>query len=214
MDAKVRIVLSDDHPVVRKGLKLSIEEDESFDVIGEAGDGEEAWRLIQKLDPELALLDVEMPKLSGLEVAGKIREAGLRTRIIFLSFHKDEDILRAALAAGGNGFLLKDSAIQEIPAAIRAVLAGEQYLSTAIALQLLQSKQEPREPLLANLTPAEQRILGLISDGLSSKEIGAQLSIHYRTVENHRTNICRKLNIEGANALLRFAVQNKRIIVG
>src|SRR5580704_5240312 len=110
--------------------------------------------------------------------------------------------------------LLKDSAIQEIPVAIRAVLAGEQYLSTAIALQLLQSKQEPREPLLGNLTPAEQRILGLISDGLSSKEIGAQLSIHYRTVENHRTNICRKLNIEGANALLRFAVQNKRIIVG
>ena len=214
MDAKVRIVLSDDHPVVRKGLKLSIEEDESFDVIGEAGDGEEAWRLIQKLDPELALLDVEMPKLSGLEVAGKIRESGLRTRIIFLSFHKDEDILRAALKAGGNGYLLKDSAIQEIPAAIRAVLAGEQYLSTAIALQLLQSKQEPREPLLANLTPAEQRILSLISEGLSSKEIGAELSIHYRTVENHRTNICRKLNIEGANALLRFAVQNKHIIAG
>ena len=210
MDAKVRIVLSDDHPVVRKGLKLSIEEDESFDVIGEAGDGEAAWRLIQKLDPELALLDVEMPKMSGLEVAGKIREAGLRTRIIFLSFHKDEDILRAALKAGGNGYLLKDSAIQEIPAAIRAVLAGEQYLSTAIALQLLQSKQEP---LLANLTSAEQRILSLISEGLSSKEIGAELSIHYRTVENHRTNICRKLNIEGANALLRFAVQNKRIIV-
>ena len=124
MDAKVRIVLSDDHPVVRKGLKLSIEEDESFDVIGEAGDGEEAWKLIQKLDPELALLDVEMPKMSGLEVAGKIRKAGLRTRIIFLSFHKDEDILRAALKAGGNGYLLKDSAIQEIPAAIRAVLAG------------------------------------------------------------------------------------------
>jgi DNA-binding NarL/FixJ family response regulator len=155
MDTKVRIVLADDHPVVRKGLKLSIEEDESFDVIGEAGDGEAAWRLIQKLDPELALLDVEMPKLSGLEVAGKIREAGLRTRIIFLSFHKDEDILRAALKAGGNGYLLKDSAIQEIPAAIRAVLAGEQYLSTAIALQLLQSKQEPREPLLANLTPGD-----------------------------------------------------------
>jgi DNA-binding NarL/FixJ family response regulator len=210
MDAKVRIVLSDDHPVVRKGLKLSIEEDESFDVIGEAGDGEAAWSLVQKLDPDLALLDVEMPKMSGLEVAGKIREAGLRTRIIFLSFHKDEDILRAALKAGGNGYLLKDSAIQEIPAAIRAVLAGEQYLSTAIALQLLQSKQEP---LLANLTSAEQRILSLISEGLSSKEIGAELSIHYRTVENHRTNICRKLNIEGANALLRFAVQNKRIIV-
>jgi len=86
MDAKVRIVLSDDHPVVRKGLKLSIEEDESFDVIGEAGDGEAAWSLVQKLDPDLALLDVEMPKLSGLDVAGKIREAGLKTHIIFLSF--------------------------------------------------------------------------------------------------------------------------------
>jgi DNA-binding NarL/FixJ family response regulator len=212
MDTKVRIVLSDDHPVVRKGLKLSIEEDESFNVIGEAGDGEAAWILVQKLDPDLALLDVEMPKLSGLEVAAKIRQAGLRTRIIFLSFHKDEDILRAALNAGGNGYLLKESAIQEIHAAVRAVLAGEQYLSIAIALQLLHSKEKPGEPLLANLTLAERRILSLISEGLSSKEIGMKLSVHYRTVENHRTNICRKLAIEGANALLRFAVQNKRII--
>jgi DNA-binding NarL/FixJ family response regulator len=213
MQEEVRIVLADDHPVVRKGLKLSIEEDVRLKVVAEAGDGEAALALIKQFSPHLALLDIDMPKLGGLGVAKEVGRLGLETKIIFLSFHKDEDFFREALEMGGKGYLLKDSATEEIVTAINTVVAGQVYMSSAIALQLLQGCKAENKPqddsLVADLTPSERRILLLIADGLSSKEIGAELSIHYRTVENHRTNICRKLGIEGANALLRFAVQHK-----
>jgi DNA-binding NarL/FixJ family response regulator len=213
---EIRILLADDYPVVRKGLKASIEEEASLKVVGEASDGEEALKLIVKLRPQLAILDIDMPKLDGLGVAKEIARLKLETKVIFLSFHKDEDIFRAVLAAGGKGYLLKDSAMEEIVVAIQTVVAGKVYMSSAIALQLLQgegsSNTASDNPLIRDLTVSERRILMLISEGLSSKEIGNELSIHYRTVENHRTNICRKLNIEGANALLRFAVQHKETL--
>lgn len=216
MADEIRILLADDYPVVRKGLKASIEEEASLKVIAEASDGEEALKLIGKLRPQLAILDIDMPKLDGLGVAREIARLKLETKVIFLSFHKDEDIFRAVLAAGGKGYLLKDSAMEEIVVAIQAVVAGKVYMSSAIALQLLQSEgasnNVSQNPLTRDLTVSERRILMLISEGLSSKEIGNELSIHYRTVENHRTNICRKLNIEGANALLRFAVQHKEAL--
>jgi DNA-binding NarL/FixJ family response regulator len=212
MADEVRILLADDYPVVRKGLKASLEEDSSLKVIAEVGDGEEALVLIKKLRPHLAILDIDMPKLDGLAVAKEVGRLKLETKIIFLSFHKDEDIFQSVLSLGGKGYLLKDSAMQEITAAAHTVMAGQVYLSSAIAIQLLQgnfSNAPAEDPLTSDLTPSERRILKLIAEGLSSKEIGSELSIHYRTVENHRTNICRKLKIEGANALLRFAVQHK-----
>jgi DNA-binding NarL/FixJ family response regulator len=215
LNGEIRILLADDYPVVRKGLKTSIEEETSLKVIAEAADGEEAIELIEKHRPDLAILDIDMPKLDGLGVAKEISRLNLRTKIIFLSFHKDEDMFRAALAAGGKGYLLKDSAMDEIVIAIQTVNAGKVYMSSAIALQLLRgenSSDSTDDPLVRDLTVSERRILKLIAEGLSSKEIGNQLSIHYRTVENHRTNICRKLNIEGANALLRFAVQHKETL--
>jgi DNA-binding NarL/FixJ family response regulator len=212
MPDEVRIVLADDHPVVRKGLKLSIEEDVKLKVVAEAGDGEAALTLIKQLKPHLALVDIDMPKLGGIGVAKEVGRLGLATKIIFLSFHRDEDFFRTAIEMGGKGYLLKDSATEEIVTAIHTVIAGQIYMSSAIALQLLQGNKaanRTQNSLVGDLTPSERRILSLIADGLSSKEIGAELSIHYRTVENHRTNICRKLGIEGANALLRFAVQHK-----
>ena len=216
MADQIRILLADDYPVVRKGLKASIEEEASLKVIAEASDGEEALKLVGRLRPQLAILDIDMPKLDGLGVAREIARLKLDTKVIFLSFHKDEDIFRAALAAGGKGYLLKDGAMEEIVVAIQTVVAGKMYMSSAIALQLLQpegsSNAASGNPLTRDLTVSERRILMLISEGLSSKEIGNELSIHYRTVENHRTNICRKLNIEGANALLRFAVQHKETL--
>ena len=216
MADEIRINLADDYPVVRKGLKASIEEEASLKVIAEASDGEEALELIKKMRPQLAILDIDMPKLDGLGVAKEIGRLKLETKTIFLSFHKDEDIFRAALAAGGKGYLLKDSAMQEIVTAIQTVVAGNVYMSSAITLQLLHGDSSTtatsENPLIRDLTVSEKRILKLIAEGLSSKEIGNELSIHYRTVENHRTNICRKLNIEGANALLRFAVQHKETL--
>jgi DNA-binding NarL/FixJ family response regulator len=210
---EIRILLADDHPVVRRGLKTSIEEDPSLKVIAEAGDGVEALDLIRKHKPQLAILDIDMPRLDGLGVAKEIRRLQLDTQMIFLSFHQDEDIVRAVLSAGGKGYLVKDSAMQEIVVAIKTVVSGKTYVSSTIAVLLLagpdSSGESSENALIRDLTASERRILQLIAEGLSSKEIGNELSIHYRTVENHRTNICRKLKVEGANALLRFAVQHK-----
>ena len=217
MDDEIRILIADDHPVVRKGLRLSIEEDPGLTVIGEASDGETALAMIKKLKPDVAVLDIDMPKMDGLAVGRELAKQKLKTEIIFLTFHSDEDLFRAAMEIGSKGYILKDSASQEIVAGVRAVAAGRPYLSSAITAQMLQKKEAPPktmgEELTGRLTPTERRVMQLIAQGKSSKDIGAELSIHYRTVENHRTNICRKFSIEGegANALLRFALQNKNL---
>lgn len=213
MDEEIRILVVDDHPIVRKGLRLSIEEDPGLKIVGEAADGQAALDLIRKLRPQIAVLDIDMPKLDGLAVAREMARQKLDTKIIFLTFHADEDLFRSAMELGSRGYILKDSASQEIVAGVRAVASGRPYISSAITEKLLHPKKAPaaQDGITANLTPTERRIMRLIADGKTSKEIGAELSIHYRTVENHRTNICRKLNLEGegANALLRFALQHK-----
>jgi len=216
VDEDIRILIADDHPIVRKGLRLSVEEDPGLKVVGEAADGQAALDMIKKLRPQVAVLDIDMPKLDGLGVARELTRQKLDTKIIFLTFHADEDLFRNAMELGSKGYILKDSASQEIVAGVRAVASGRPYISSAITEKLLHP-QKPKavdDPLTANLTPTERRIMRLIADGKTSKEIGAELSIHYRTVENHRTNICRKLNLEGegANALLRFALQNKNAL--
>jgi DNA-binding NarL/FixJ family response regulator len=209
----IRILIADDHPLMRRGLRMSVEDEEGLQVIAEVADGKSALAQIEKLRPDIALLDIDMPQMSGLNVAKQISERKLSTKIIFLTFHSSEDLFRAALSLGTVGYILKDSAVQEVVAGIRAVSEGRPYLSSAITAGLLQSSNRPEEPdpLISNLTPTEHRIMKLIAVGKTSKEIGAELSIHYRTVENHRTNISRKLSLdgEGANALLRFALQNK-----
>jgi len=214
MDDEIRVIIADDHPLMRKGLRLSIDEDPDLTVVGEAADGEMALSLITGLQPHIALLDIEMPKLDGLGVAREMIKRGLKTEIIFLTFHSNQDLFRSAMDIGSKGYILKDSAVQEVVAGIRAVASGRPYLSSAITANLLQKRDEPEKSsqvLTSNLTPTERRIMQLIANGKTSKEIGAELSIHYRTVENHRTNICRKLELEGegANALLRFVLQNK-----
>lgn len=213
MDEEIRLLIADDHPIVRKGLRLSVEEDPGLKVVGEASDGQAALDMIRKLRPQIAVLDIDMPKLDGLAVARELARQKLDTKIIFLTFHADEDLFRSAMELGSKGYILKDSASQEIVAGVRAVASGRPYISSAITEKLLhpQKPPAPQDTITANLTPTERRIMRLIADGKTSKEIGAELSIHYRTVENHRTNICRKLNLEGegANALLRFALQNK-----
>ena len=213
MDDEIRILVADDHPIVRKGLRFNIEEDPGLKVVGEAADGQAALDLIRKLRPQIAVLDIDMPKLDGLAVAREMARQKLDTKIIFLTFHADEDLFRSAMELGSRGYILKDSASQEIVAGVRAVASGRPYISSAITEKLLHPRKPPmaQDGITANLTPTERRIMRLIADGKTSKEIGAELSIHYRTVENHRTNICRKLNLEGegANALLRFALQHK-----
>jgi DNA-binding NarL/FixJ family response regulator len=210
MHAPITILLADDHPVVRRGLKATIAEDSQLSVVAEAGSGDEALRLILALQPEVAILDIDMPGANGLHIAREIASQSAGTRVIFMTLHADEDLMRAAMEAGGKGYLLKGSEMDEVSAAVHAVCAGRTYIGSSMAAVLL--KQDSLSGTAVNLkvlTATEKKVLRLIADGLSSKEIGDQLSIHYRTVENHRTNMCRKLNLEGANALARFALQHR-----
>ncbi len=215
MDDAIRILIADDHPLMRKGLRLSIEEDPGLEVVAEASDGEMALAFVQKFRPHIALLDIEMPKLDGLGVAREIVKRGFETKIIFLTFHTNEDLFRSAMDLGSAVYILKDNAAQEVVTGVRAVASGRPYLSSAITAGLLQRREapspKPDQSPAENLTPTERRVMQLIANGKTSKEIGSELSIHYRTVENHRTNITRKLGLEGegANALLRFVLQNK-----
>jgi DNA-binding NarL/FixJ family response regulator len=215
---EIEVLIADDHPLMRKGLRLSVEEDPGLKVVGEASDGEAALSLIKKLRPQVALLDIEMPKLDGLGVVREMVKSGLKTEVIFLTFHSNQDLFRSAMDLGCKGYILKDSAVQEVVAGIHAVASGRPYISSAITTDLLQRQNQADaksgHALTSHLTPTELRIMQLIARGKTSKEIGAELSIHYRTVENHRTSMCRKLDLEGegANALLRFALQNKDVL--
>lgn len=212
MGDMIQVLLADDHPVVRRGLKATIEEDERLRVVAEAADGAEALRRILELKPDVAIIDIDMPGLNGLGVARELAAQNVDTLIIFMTFHANEDLMRAAMDVGGKGYLLKGSETDEIAAAIHAVHAGRTYIGSTMAAVLLKQTADNANSQSFNvsvLTPTEKKVLRLIADGLSSKEIGDQLSIHYRTVENHRTNMCRKLNIEGANALARFALQHR-----
>lgn len=216
MEGEVRILIADDHPMVRDGLRYNIEKHPGLSVVADAADGEAALALIRKLRPDVAILDVDMPRLDGIALAREVANQHLNVRIIFLTLHEDENLLRLAMKLGAKGYLLKDSAMPEIAASVRSVMAGHHYVSSAMTTHLLQEhsgeSKEPANPMIANLTPTELRILRLIAEGLSSKEIGAKLSLHYRTVENHRSNICRKLKIDGSNSLLRFALQNRAML--
>ncbi|MBS1872218.1 MAG: response regulator transcription factor [Acidobacteria bacterium] len=209
----IRVLIADDHPVVRKGLLAILQEDKQIEVIAEAGDGEAALSLIGSVAPHVAVLDFDMPKRDGLSVAREALARGASSRFILLTLHADADLFRTALEAGFLGYLLKDSALMEIAAAVHAVAGGRPFLSSEMSVLAMRAaagaSAPPRESPLGRLTPTERRILSLIGEGQSSKEIGESLSIHYRTVENHRTNICRKLGLEGANALVRFSLQNR-----
>jgi DNA-binding NarL/FixJ family response regulator len=212
MAEQIRIVLADDHPVVLRGLKMSVEEDRRNIVVGEAPNGEKALAYIQNLQPDLAILDIDMPKLDGFAVARETGRLKLPTKIIFLTLHNDEKVFDAAMKLGVKGYLLKESAMQEIAAAIESVVSERTYISSAIAAQVMERRHKvpsSADSMLGRLTPTERKVLKMITEGKASKEIADELSIHYRTVENHRVNACRKLGIEGTNALLRFALQHK-----
>jgi DNA-binding NarL/FixJ family response regulator len=211
---KIRIVVADDHPVVRKGLAATMAAEPDFDVVAEAADGEMALALIRKLLPDVAVLDLDMPKLDGFAVAGEARKLGLRVQVIFLTIHSEVELLRRAMDLGARGYIVKESALLEIASGVRSVAGGRAFVSPSLTPALLERRARVQGlrrgvPLLGDLTPSERRILNLIAGSKSTKEIAAQLHIHYRTVETHRSSICQKLNLNGPNTLLRFALEHK-----
>jgi DNA-binding NarL/FixJ family response regulator len=214
MEDKIRIVIADDHPVLRRGLTQVIESDPMLKVVAETGDGDAALAEIEALKPNIAVLDADMPKLDGLGTLREIHKRRLPVEVVFLTIHDQEDLFHAAMDLGAKGYILKDSALAEIVKGLRAVAAGQHYWSEGMTSYLLQRRNRVQalaqaHPTLNDLTPSERRILRMIADGKSSKEIAAELFIHYRTVENHRTNICEKLHLHGPNTLIRFALEHK-----
>ena len=214
MENEIRVVIADDHPIVRRGLRQTIEGDPGLKVVAEVGDGQAALAQIQELKPAIAVIDVDMPRLDGLGVAREIRKKRLPVEIIFLTIHGEEDLFHAAMDLGSKGYLLKDSALTEIVKALRTVAEGNYYVTPSLTAYLVHRRSRAQtltseKPKLADLTPTERRILGMVAEGKSSKSIAEELFIHYRTVENHRTNICQKLGLQGHNALFKFALQHK-----
>ena len=214
MAGRTTVLIVDDHPLFRGGLRQVIQGDARFELVGEAGDGAEAWKLIQEKKPAVAVLDVNLPGLTGLEVARKLQEKKLRTRVIILTMLKDEELINRALDFGVNGFVLKENAAEDIVEAIVAAAAGGHYLSPAVSGFLVRRRNRAetlaaRKPGLEDLTKAERRILKLIAEKKTSREIGAELFISPRTVEAHRANICTKLDLHGSHSLLQFALENR-----
>jgi len=214
MKSEISIVIADDHPVFRQGLRQIIEMEPGLKVVGEARDGAAALQMIQELKPDIVVLDINMPNLKGFDVAREIQQQGLKVGIIFLTMYDDERMFNQALNVGALGYLLKDSAISDIAGSVRAVAAGQHFISPAISRYLINRSNRStvlseKTPRLNDLTPTELRVLKLIAENKTSKEIAAQLFISYRTVENHRTNICQKLDIHGSNALIKFALEHK-----
>jgi DNA-binding NarL/FixJ family response regulator len=214
MPAKISVLIVDDHPLFRSGLRSVIASDARFELAGEAGDGETALQFILEKKPAVAVLDLNLPKLSGLDVARRLQAKKSATRLIVLTMHKEEEMIHRALDAGVGGFVLKDNAADDILDAIQAVADGGNYLSPAVSGVLIKRRSRAQslvaeKPGLKGLTNAEQRILKLIAGKKSTKEIAAELFISPRTVEAHRANICAKLDLHGANSLLQFAIENR-----
>jgi DNA-binding NarL/FixJ family response regulator len=214
MSSRTTVLIADDHPLLRSGLRQVIEREPGMSVVAEAGDGESALEHMIALKPDVAILDLGMPGLNGFAVLRAMQTRAPATAAIVLTLHADEHTLFDAIDLGASGYILKDSAPDAIVAGIRAVAAGNQYLSPSLAPLLMGRRQREKKlaerlPGLADLTPTERRILHLIAAGQPSKAIAKTLFVHFRTVENHRVNIAQKLGLHGANAVLRFALEHK-----
>jgi len=207
-------MIVDDHPLFRQGLRQAIEGDARFEVIGEAGNAQAALDGIQQQKPDVAVLDVNLPGMNGLDVAATLQAKKSRSRLVVLTMLKDEQAFNKALNLDIKGYVLKENAADEILNCIAAVAAGEAYVSPSLTDFLLRRRGRAgtlatRKPGLEDLTVAERRILKRIAQGKTTKEIAAELFISPRTVESHRANICDKLELTGSNRLLQFALENR-----
>lgn len=213
-NGEVRIVIADDHPIFRRGLRGMIESEAGFTVVAEAEDGEIALDAIGEYDPDVVILDVDMPGKDGFEAASAIIRKNTAVGVIFLTMHNTESLFNAALDLGVKGYVLKDSALPEITDCIRAVAAGKNYISPPLSTYLINRSGrvdalKRRTPGIYDLTPAERNILKLIAAEHTSREIAEKLFISVRTVDRHRANITAKLDLRGTNALVKFAISHK-----
>lgn len=211
-----RVLLADDHSIVRKGLRSILEEDSTIEVVGEAANGREAVELCQALQPHIVVMDVSMPQLNGLEAASQVQRVASGTKVIILSMYRDETYLLRALTAGARGYLLKDAAEEEILPAVRAVIRGNTYFSPSISQTLLDDhvrylQKRGLQDSYDLLTEREKEVLQLLAEGRTNKEVAGVLNVSLSTVETHRTNMMQKLNLHSAAEIVLYAVRKKLI---
>ena len=216
MKDKLTILIADDHPMIRDSLRNAIESNTEWEVAGEAQDGEVAIELINKLQPAIVILDISMPVRNGFEVVRALRQKKVQTQVIFLTMHRNEDFFQRALDLDVRGYVLKDSAVIDVVSAIKAVSRGEHYTSPALTSYLIRKRSGGSSAAsseqglgLHSLSPTERRVLELIAEYKTSRDIAEELNTSPRTVETHRTNICQKLGLHGRHALMKFALENK-----
>lgn len=205
-----KVLVADDHPIFRKGLVNTIQQEDGFEVIAEAGNGIEAFGIIKKKKPHIAVLDISMRGMNGLEIAKKIKEENLNVKCVIITMHQDKELLNKALEVGVKAYLLKENSAYDLMIALKFVLDGRRFISPQISEKLIET-DEIRESIF-QLTSSEKRIISLISEKKTSKEIAEKLHISVRTVDTHRTNICSKLDVHGVNALVLFAIENKSML--
>ncbi len=213
---KIRILVADDHGIVRKGLRFLLERQEDVEVVGEAGDGREVVRMAEELDPHIIVMDIAMPQLNGIDAAEQVLRRSPETSIIILSMYADEEYLTRALTVGVKAYLLKDSAEVDLVHAVRAVAAGKSFFSPVIAQALAedyvrQLQSRGLQDSFELLTPREREILQLLAEGKSNKEVATVLDVSPYTVETHRMHLMQKLNLHNTAEIVLYAVRKKII---
>ena len=207
-DHLIKILLADDHTIVRQGLKLILSANSDLQVIGEAATGTEAVNLAQKLQPDIVLMDVAMPELNGIEATRRMVELMPRLRVLVLSMHKEPVYVREILKAGARGYILKDAIDTELLSAVRAVARGDGYISPAVSGALLSDYRQNVTDPVDLLSNREREVLQLIADGKTNKEVATRLNLSVYTVDSHRAKIMEKLNLHSTGELVRFAVKH------
>jgi two-component system response regulator NreC len=205
---RIRILLADDHAVVRQGFKMILAAQSDMEIVGEAANGREAVELAQQLSPDVVVMDVSMPELNGIEATRRLASSVPHARVVALSMHKDSVYVREILRAGARGYLLKDSGAADLVAAIRAVASGQSYLSPAVSNAVLDDYRLHATNPIDLLTSREREVLQMLAEGKTNKEIAGVLNLSVYTVDAHRGRIMEKLNLHSIGELVRFAVRN------
>jgi DNA-binding NarL/FixJ family response regulator len=214
MENRKTILVADDHPVVREGIVNVVKSIPAYEIIQECGNGVDAIQYIRELQPDVVLLDISMPGMSGIDVIRQARKEDIPSDFVILTMYDDEEYFEEALDVGVKGYLLKENALMELENCLKSVFAGKFYICPTLSGFLVKNNQKAKTllaktPGLAELTKTERKILTLLSENKTSKEIAEKLFVSVRTIQNHRNNICQKLNLRGPHSLLEFAIRHR-----
>lgn len=218
---KIRVIFADDHGIVRDGLRALFKSDPEFVILGEAADGAEAVKLVEKHKPDVAILDISMPNVNGIEATSMIKKSYPATKVLILTIHDNEEYIQEMIVAGADGYVVKNAEKREIFDGVRAVAGGATFFSPSVSKVLLEGivrRTRNKEPMSLNgggdkLTKREIEILRLIADGMTSKQIANKLSLSVTTITSHRSNIMKKLGIHETVGLIKYAIQKNLVIV-